>query len=307
MQMRRMPVDRVAAPTRCARPGEERAEAIGERGGGGFSAPCARFLRDSEGSRVPSLRVSPPIVANGPVPSRGAREAAVESPPMQATATQGCGLDRLDQDGEASGSTREELVAALYRDAYHRVYAFVRRSVSDGEAEEIAHEAFIRLFRVRNLERMTVSVAYLLRIAENLLKRRHERAARYKVVLEESARAAAAARGDWAVDAGAATGCEAQFAAGTGSIESRTGVGGSPADAALDGVLAAMRERLTSEEQAAIRLIVCEGLDYQSAARSLGVPVSTINNWKHRGIAKLKQFVGCDAGQQGGRGLSAAV
>ena len=36
----------------------------------------------------------------------------------------------------------------------------------------------------------------------------------------------------------------------------------------------------------------CEGLDYQAAARSMGVRVSTINNWKHRGLAKLKQLVG---------------
>lgn len=229
---------------------------------------------------------------------------------MQATVTQGCGLDRSDEGGhdrEAGGSARAELVASLYRDAYHRVYAFVRRSVSDGEAEEIAHEAFIRLFRVRNLERMTVSVAYLLRIAENLLKRRHERAARYKVVLEESARAAAAARGEWIVDAGTAGSCEAQPSACSVDLEACGRASGSPADALLDEVLGAMRERLTSEEHAAVRLIVCEGLDYQSAARSLGVPVSTINNWKHRGIAKLKQFVGCDAGRQAARGLSAAV
>jgi DNA-directed RNA polymerase specialized sigma24 family protein len=49
--------------------------------------------------------------------------------------------------------------------------------------------------------------------------------------------------------------------------------------------------RLTPSEQSAIRLIVCEGLDYQAAARSLGVPVSTINNWKHRALAKLKQII----------------
>lgn len=230
---------------------------------------------------------------------------------MQATVTQGCGPDRPSHGGEAGGGARAELVASLYRDAYHRVYAFVRRSVSDIEAEEIAHEAFIRLFRVRNLERMTVSVAYLLRIAENLLKRRHERAARYKVVLEESARAAAAARGEWIVDAGASGGCEADVPAGSASAEARAGShgasGAATPEAVLVAVLEAMQDRLTSEEQAAIRLIVCEGLDYQSAARSLGVPVSTINNWKHRGIAKLKQFVGCDAGGAAARCLSAAV
>ena len=36
-------------------------------------------------------------------------------------------------------------------------------------------------------------------------------------------------------------------------------------------------------------MIVCEGLSYEDAAASLGVRVSTINNWKYRGIQKLKQ------------------
>ncbi|MFM7261741.1 MAG: RNA polymerase sigma factor, partial [bacterium] len=49
--------------------------------------------------------------------------------------------------------------------------------------------------------------------------------------------------------------------------------------------------QLTNEEQAAVRLIVCEGLGYQAAARSLGVPVSTINNWKYRGLVKLRQLI----------------
>jgi len=302
MQMRRMPMERGAAPARCTRPGDERPTAIGSTSGRGFSAPGARFLRDSAASTPNHARVSTQTSAHGPTPARDAREVGVQSLSMHAAATQGCGLERLGQVGEAGGSARAELVAGLYRDAYHRVYAFVRRSVGDGEAEEIAHEAFIRLFRVRNLERMTVSVAYLLRIAENLLKRRHERATRYKVVLEQSARAAAAARGEWIVEAEDAGGRDAQMSAGPIGPDGCVGACGSPADRVLE----AMRERLTSEEQAAIRLIVCEGLDYQSAARSLGVPVSTINNWKHRGIAKLKQFVGCEASHRGGADLSAA-
>jgi DNA-directed RNA polymerase specialized sigma24 family protein len=55
--------------------------------------------------------------------------------------------------------------------------------------------------------------------------------------------------------------------------------------------LQAVLRQLTDEEQTAVRLIVCEGLDYQAAARSLGVPVSTINNWKYRGLAKLRRLI----------------
>ena len=172
---------------------------------------------------------------------------------------------------------RARIVGELHKAFYHRVFCFSRRFVRDEEAEEIAHEAFVRLLRVRNLERMSISVAYLLRIAENLLKRRHERALRYRRVLEESGTIAGLTqdRGQGGIRGG-------------GSRLDPDAAEGSRADSArLEAVLA----QLTREEQAAVRLIVCEGLDYQAAARSLGVPVSTINNWKHRGLSKLKRLI----------------
>ena len=49
---------------------------------------------------------------------------------------------------------------------------------------------------------------------------------------------------------------------------------------------------LAKDEQDAIRMIVCEGKSYQHAAEALGVSVTTINNWKHRGIVKLRKLVG---------------
>jgi RNA polymerase sigma factor (sigma-70 family) len=174
--------------------------------------------------------------------------------------------------------TCAERVGELYKSFYHRVFCFARRSVCDEEAEEIAHEAFIRLLRVRNLERMSISVAYLLRIAENLLKRRHERALRYRRVLEQSG-----------IVAGLVETGEQRGESPTGSWTGEHARQDLWVDSArLESVLG----QLTQEEQAAVRLIVCEGLDYQAAARSLGVPVSTINNWKHRGLSKLKQLIG---------------
>lgn len=173
---------------------------------------------------------------------------------------------------------RARIVGDLYKSSYHRVFCFARRFIRDEEAEEVAHEAFVRLLRVRNLERMTISVAYLLRIAENLLKRRHERALRYRHILEESGRLAGhSSEGQlWARGA----------AGGQGDSGDAHGPAMDPAR--LESALSL----LTREEQAALRLIVCEGLDYDAAARSLGVPVSTINNWKHRGLSKLRKLVG---------------
>src|SRR5262249_2546615 len=48
---------------------------------------------------------------------------------------------------------------------------------------------------------------------------------------------------------------------------------------------------LSNDEQNAVRLIVCEGKSYQHAAESLGVTVATVNNWKHRGLVKMRRIL----------------
>lgn len=217
----------------------------------------------------------------------GSRYARVEWPPVAEHGTAPEPREVLPRPGATDAlnppvvfdeGARARIVGDLYDSYYHRVFCFTRRFVRDEDAEEVAHEAFVRLFRVRNLERMTISVAYLLRIAENLLKRRHERALRYRRVLEQSG-----------IVAGLHQTSEQR---GESPIRSQQG-DGAPSDLWVDSArLESVLGQLTREEQAAVRLIVCEGLDYQAAARSLGVPVSTINNWKHRGLSKLKQLIG---------------
>lgn len=242
----------------------------------------ARFLRADE--------AIPRVCADS---QPRARQSRLDWRPMdeQGTAPQACegvlegpAPHDLPPDAIVDAGERARIVGELYKSYYHRVFCFVRRFVRDEEAEEVAHEAFVRLFRVRNLERMSISVAYLLRIAENLLKRRHERALRYRQILEESG-----------VVAGLSPRDSQRREVQERSSGAPSASGDLPIDAArLESVLC----QLTHEEQAAVRLIVCEGLDYQAAARSLGVPVSTINNWKHRGLSKLKQLVrrsGADA------------
>jgi RNA polymerase sigma factor (sigma-70 family) len=54
--------------------------------------------------------------------------------------------------------------------------------------------------------------------------------------------------------------------------------------------MAARLDALSPREREAVQLVVCNGLSYQEAAESLGVPVSTVNNWKYRGIQKLKEM-----------------
>lgn len=166
-------------------------------------------------------------------------------------------------------STRAQLVLSLFDGFYERVFAFLRKSTTPEVAEDLAQEVFVRLLQHPELERLTISVSYLLKIAHNLLRRRYARANRLRELLSE-----------------------------------RHANGGSP-DAnegeetliAVDGdVLQTAMGLLTSDEHSAVRLIVCEGRSYQHAARSLGVTVTTINNWKHRGLSKMRRYL-ADAGR----------
>lgn len=163
--------------------------------------------------------------------------------------------------------TRAELVLSLFDSYYERVYAFLRKSATPEVAEDLAQEVFVRLLQHPELERLTISVSYLLKIAHNLLRRRYARATRLRELLSERSFC-----------------CEGSFEVADATI-------------ALDGdVLQAAMGLLTSDEHSAVRMIVCEGRSYQHAARSLGVTVTTINNWKHRGLSKMRRYL-ADAGR----------
>lgn len=273
------------SPQRVDRSPQRFAQGCAAHAGG----QAARFLRGAVGISIEPLgshlALADPALACGPLEEHGT---ALSAPTqdfaagVHSASAPSTDLGHADAVGDAEAAAvrraRARIVGELYQSSYHRVYAFARRLVCDEEAEEIAHESFVRLLRVRNLERMTVSVAYLLRIAENLVRRRHGRAQRYREVLERSGRMGPdieAHHDERPVVAGAR--------------DARADSAWSDPER-LQSVLC----RLTPSEQSAIRLIVCEGLDYQAAARSLGVPVSTINNWKHRALAKLKQIIESD-------------
>lgn len=162
-------------------------------------------------------------------------------------------------------------VLRLFEDHFDRVYRFVRRSTDPATAEEVAQDVFIKLLSRGNLEKKPISVSYLIKVADNMLKRRHRNGQRARLFREKLARGLP----------GAVAPPEA------------------PEQAHGD-VLDAFG-RLSREEQEAVRLIVCEGLSYRDAAASMGVRVSTINNWKHRGIQRLKEHTAANesAGRRG--------
>ncbi len=167
-----------------------------------------------------------------------------------------------------TSSKRADIVLDLFERYYDRVYAFARKSAEASVAEDATQEAFVRLLQHPRLEELEISISYLLKIVHNILRRRHSRSVRLREILDEQVIPRTRMRGDG---------------------ESRRFDRPDPdAIAGMDALDRAF-SRLSVDERDALRLIVCEGRSYADAARSLGVTVTTINNWKHRGLGKLRK------------------
>lgn len=108
---------------------------------------------------------------------------------------------------------------------------------------------------------MTITVSYLIKIADNLIKRRYNRNQRFQRFLETKD---SQVDTDWNDDP-------------TLSLEED-----------FSDELSSHLDCLSSGERDAVEMVICKGLSYQEAARCMGVPVSTVNNWKYRGLQKLK-------------------
>lgn len=179
-----------------------------------------------------------------------------------------------------SSSARVDIVMALFERYYERVYAFARRTLDSSSAEDIAQEVYIRLLNQPELQTRTIKSSYLIKIADNLIKRRYRRAQQFDGYIAERART-------------------------TDLSSSR------PAGVGADDVIARLGA-LGPREEEAIRLIVCGGLTYQQAADALGVKVSEINNWRFRAVRRLREhaaadFQGSAVGVEFGRGAELAV
>ena len=155
---------------------------------------------------------------------------------------------------------RLEIVLKLHKTCSSRVYGFLRKSVPPDIADDLTQETFLKLLQVKNIETKSISISYLFRIAQNLLRRRFNVTKRRREIMEKVARQEAPARKNRSSEP---MGLESMML-----------------DEALEG--------LDVHEQETIRLIICDGLSYTQAARALDVPVSTINNWKHRALRKLR-------------------
>ena len=172
-------------------------------------------------------------------------------------------------DGDAAQS-RSAIVLDLFDRYYDRVYAFARRSVGAGVAEDATQEAFLRLLQHPRLEELDISISYMLRVVQNILRRRHTRTVRLREILEREIKPRIRREED-----------EMK------AIYQRP----EPREVLQKMDLEEAMGQLSNDERDTIRLVVCEGLSYAEAARSLGVSVTTLNNWRHRGLARLRGLV----------------
>lgn len=159
---------------------------------------------------------------------------------------------------------RSEYLMELFEAYYDRVYAFARKNTTPDKAEDVAQEVFIKLMEHPRLEEMTLTISYLFKIAHNLIKRGHARNMTFKSIINDRM-----SHRDPVIDDQ-----DASRALPVDSEQLKEGL-----------------ESLTDSERVVIRMIVCEGYSYDHVARSLGVTVSRVNNWRHRGLAKLRKHV----------------
>jgi RNA polymerase sigma-70 factor (ECF subfamily) len=157
---------------------------------------------------------------------------------------------------------RANLVLELFEAYYKRVYCFSRKSLAPSAAEDIAQEVFTRLLQVRALEEKTLTSSYLIKIADNLIKRGYNKNQRKNRYIDSQ-------REEAIRDVRRYKPTEARWS---------------------NHEITEALSSLPTHERDAVRLVVCEGLSYEEASESLGVPVSTVNNWKYRGVNKLKEL-----------------
>lgn len=158
--------------------------------------------------------------------------------------------------------TREEFILRLFDSFYQRVFCFARRSAPRDVAEDVTQDAFMRLLQHPRLDELSLSCSYLIKIAHNILRRRHTRWVKLQEILTDMV-------------------AEDPRLRDRRKTPSRESV---PL-----GLIEAMRT-LKPEERDALDLIVCRGMSYEQAARSLDTSVTTINNHKYRGLQKLKNW-----------------
>lgn len=187
----------------------------------------------------------------------------------------GLACDQNVNDQGPRAADRAALVLELFDRYYPRVFAFVRRFVDASAAEDVTQEVFARLMAHEGLTGRIIGISYLLTVAHNILRRRAARDRRAKACAVSVTQARVHDRPRWSE---------------------------------LDEDLGRRVDALSDGEREAVRLIVCQSLSYAAAATALDVTPTTVNNWRHRGLEKLRRSsnVGSSGSPPPGRGAGRA-
>lgn len=149
-------------------------------------------------------------------------------------------------------ASEQATIASLSERFYARVYAFARQLTDASTAEDVTQEVFLKLLRMDDLEQREIKSSYLIKMAHNLIRGQRRKAS---VAIEPA------------------------------GMERRPEAAAKPERrAAYDDLHLG---ELTCNEEAAVRLTVCRGLSLREASEALGVKITTVTNWKYRGLKKL--------------------
>jgi RNA polymerase sigma factor (sigma-70 family) len=151
-------------------------------------------------------------------------------------------------------ASEQATIASLSERFYQRVYAFARQLTDASTAEDVTQEVFLKLLRMDDLDQREIKSSYLIKMAHNLIRGQRRKAS---VAIEPQ------------------------------GIERRADKPAKPERRAS--ALDLQLNELTTNEEVAIRLTVCRGLSLREASEALGVKVTTVTNWKYRGLKKLAE------------------
>ena len=162
------------------------------------------------------------------------------------------------KDGGQSAPDRRAMVEA----AYQKCHDALLRTVASGsrsQGEDALQDLFLFLLGWKRVTSERLTLGYLRTCLRRLVARKGKRLSWERLQRERAA-------------------VETQ-----GQRSSGPPAPGEVGD--LSAVLAGIRGPLRD----AVELSVCRDLPYAEASRSLGVPESTMNNWRHRGVAELRE------------------
>ena len=86
----------------------------------------------------------------------------------------------MPQRTSPPAAARTLLVRTLYEAHHLKLTAFLTRLVGPDRASDVMQEVFFSLLRVDNLERRDITVSYLYRVGENLVRKGYHRDRRFR-------------------------------------------------------------------------------------------------------------------------------